>query len=80
MADLGEQISLAFQFVASFSWAIGAGLAGPEDAADHLQFVAALAWCVANLASLWSMTTSTPALAPGAGAEGPKRAADQSSV
>ena len=56
MADRGEQISLGFQFIASFCWAIGAGLAGPEGAADYLQFFAAIAWCLANFASLWSMT------------------------
>ena len=55
MADGGEIVSLAFQFVASFSWAIGAGMAGPETAADYLQFIAALAWCVANFAGAWSM-------------------------
>ena len=66
MADVSDKISLAFQFVASFSWAIGAGLAGPADAADFLQFAAALAWCVANIASLYSMgieaKVSTPPL------------------
>ena len=58
MADRGEQISLGFQFAASFCWAIGAGLAGPEGAADFLQFFAAVAWCLANFASLWSMATA----------------------
>ena len=43
-----EQISLGFQFVASFSWMIGASLAGPEGPADYLQLFAAVAW-------LWSM-------------------------
>ena len=56
MADRGEWVSLAFQMCASSCWAVGAGLAGPEGAADYLQFAAALAWCVANLASLFSMT------------------------
>ena len=50
-----EQLSLAFQFVASFCWAIGAALAGPSSAADFLQLFAAVAWCLANFASAWSM-------------------------
>ncbi|WZN60872.1 hypothetical protein HKI87_03g24060 [Chloropicon roscoffensis] len=53
--DAGEHLSLAFQFVASFCWALGAGLAGPASDADYLQFAAALAWCVANFAGAWSM-------------------------
>ena len=52
-----EQLSLAFQFVASFCWAIGAALAGPSSAADFLQLFAAVAWCLANFASAWSMRT-----------------------
>ena len=51
----GEQISLTLQFVASFCWAIGALLAGPASAADFLQFFAAVAWCLANCASAWSL-------------------------
>ena len=54
-ADRGEQLSLAFQFVASFFWAIGAGLAEPSSTSDYLQFFAAVAWCFANVASAWSM-------------------------
>ena len=50
-----ERISLAMQFVASFFWAVGATLAGPSSVADYLQFFAALAWCIANFASAWSM-------------------------
>ena len=50
-----EQISLGFQFVASFSWMIGASLAGPEGPADYLQLFAAVAWCLANFSMLWSM-------------------------
>ena len=52
MSDICEIVSLIFQFVASFSWAIGAGLAGPVDIADFLQFFAAISWCLANFASL----------------------------
>ena len=55
MGISGEQISLGMQFVASFFWAIGAILAGPATAADFLQFFAAVAWCIANVASAWSM-------------------------
>ena len=51
----GEQISLGMQFVASFFWAIGAILAGPSGAADFFQLFAAVAWCIANVASAWSM-------------------------
>ena len=54
-ADTGERISLSLQFVASFCWAIGALLAGPASAADILQFFAAVAWCLANFASAWSL-------------------------
>ena len=54
-ADTGERISLSLQFVASFCWAIGALLAGPASAADFLQFFAAVAWCLANCASAWSL-------------------------
>ena len=56
-----EQLSLAFQFVASFCWAIGAALAGPSSAADFLQLFAAVAWCLANFASAWSMHTGSSA-------------------
>ena len=59
MSNTSELISLIFQFVASFCWAIGAGLAGPVDIADYLQFTAAIAWCVANFASAWFMYTTT---------------------
>ena len=52
---MGEHMSVVMQFVASFCWAIGAGIAGPADTADYLQFFAAVAWCVANLASAWSL-------------------------
>ena len=55
MADTGDHLSLAFQFVASFCWAIGALLAEPASVADFLQFGAAVAWCVANFAGAWSM-------------------------
>jgi len=55
-ASHSEQISLALQFVASFCWAIGAALAGPTGAADFLQLLAAVAWCLANFASAWSMS------------------------
>ena len=58
-----EQLSLAFQFVASFCWAIGAALAGPSSAADFLQLFAAVAWCLANFASAWSMHTGSSAAA-----------------
>ena len=54
-ANRGDQVSLAMQFVASFFWAIGAALSGPSGAADFLQLFAAVAWCVANFASAWSM-------------------------
>jgi len=50
-----DYVSLAMQFVASFFWAIGAILAGPSSAADVLQLFAAVAWCIANFASAWSM-------------------------
>ena len=50
-----ERISLAMQFVASFFWAVGATLAGPSSVADYLQLFAALAWCIANFATAWSM-------------------------
>ena len=56
-----EQLSLALQFVASFCWAIGAALAGPVSVADFLQFLAAVAWCLANFASAWSMTSRSSA-------------------
>ena len=55
MGISGKQVSLGMQFVASFFWAIGAILAGPATAADFLQFFAAVAWCIANVASAWSM-------------------------
>ena len=48
-----EHISLALQFVASLFWVIGATLAGPSSVADYLQLSAAVAWCLANLASAW---------------------------
>ena len=57
-ADVGEQISLGMQFVASFLWAIGAILAEPSSTADYLQLFAAVAWCIANFASAWSMYLS----------------------
>ena len=41
--------------VASFFWAVGATLAGPSSVADYLQLFAALAWCIANFATAWSM-------------------------
>ena len=63
MAHSGERVSLALQFVASFCWALGAGLGGPSDAADILQFLAAVAWCFANAASAWAMM-STGTLPP----------------
>ena len=50
-----DYVSLAMQFVASFFWSIGAILAGPSSAADFLQLFAAVAWCIANFASAWSM-------------------------
>ena len=50
-----ERISLAMQFVASLFWAVGATLAGPSSVADYLHLFAALAWCIANIASAWSM-------------------------
>ena len=53
MSAYGGWISLVFQFIASFCWAIGAGIAEPEEMSDYLQFFAAVAWCVANLASFW---------------------------
>ena len=52
MVILGEHISLFFQFCASFCWAAGAALARPESVADILQLTAAVAWCLANFASL----------------------------
>ena len=52
MSDISEIMSLIFQIVASFTWAIGAGLAGPVDVADFLQFFAAISWCLANFASM----------------------------
>lgn len=61
MVGRAEKASLALQFIASFCWAIGAGLAGPATPADYLQFFAALAWCLANFASAWSIATSTAA-------------------
>ena len=68
MADVRcEQLSLALQFVASFCWAIGAGLAGPLSAADFLQFFAAVAWCLANVASAASLRAR---LRGGAGHDG----------
>ena len=64
-AENSEQISLAFQFVASLCWSLGAALARPATAADFLQFTAALAWCVANIATLWSMRSARePGQAP----------------
>lgn len=63
-ANLSEQVSLAFQCMASVSWAVGAALAGPKNAADYLQFVAALAWCAANLFAAQSMRSKTPVQAP----------------
>lgn len=63
-ANLSEQVSLAFQCMASVSWAVGAALAGPKNAADYLQFAAALAWCAANLFAAQSMRSKTPVQAP----------------
>ena len=64
-ANLGEQVSLAFQCMGSVCWAVGAALAGPKNAADYLQFLAALAWCVANLFAAQSMRSARePARAP----------------
>ena len=54
-ADCAAKVSLAMQFIASFRWAVGAVLAGPMNVADFLQLSAALAWCIANFASAWSM-------------------------
>ena len=51
----GDQISLALQFVASLCWAVGALLAGPASAADVLQLMAAVAWCLANCFAAWAM-------------------------
>ena len=53
--DCAAKISLVMQFIASFCWAVGAILAGPMNSADFLQLSAAMAWCVANFASAWSM-------------------------
>ena len=68
-----EQLSLAFQFVASFCWTIGAILAGPSSAADFLQLFAAVAWCLANVASAWGMRTqccgSSAAMVPAKNAQ-----------
>ena len=61
-----EQISLAFQFVASFFWMIGAALAGPEGASDFLQLFAAVAWCIANFSSAYSMLRPKGAKGPAA--------------
>lgn len=55
MAELGDKLSLLFQAIASTFWAVGAALAGPSGAADYLQFFAAVAWCVANLATAFAM-------------------------
>ena len=51
--EVYEQVSLAFQFVASFCWAIGAALAEPVSCADWLQLSAAVAWCFSNFAAAW---------------------------
>ena len=40
--EICEQVSLTFQFVASFCWAIGAALAEPVSWADWLQLSAAV--------------------------------------
>ena len=53
--DCSAKVSLAMQFIASFCWAVRAVLAGPIIVADFLQLSAALAWCIANFASAWSM-------------------------
>ena len=53
--DCAAKISLVMQFIASFCWAVGAILAGPVNSTDFLQLSAAMAWCVANFASAWSM-------------------------
>ena len=53
--DCAAKVSLAMQFIASFCWAVGAVLAGPMNVADFLQLSAAVAWCIANFASAWSM-------------------------
>ena len=66
----GEQISLTLQFVASFCWAIGALLAGPASAADFLQFFAAVAWCLANCASAWSLCSRRSSSGGGGGRPG----------
>ena len=55
MSTLVDWISIAFQCIASLCWAIGAGIASPEDASDYLQFIAAIAWCVANIGAVWAM-------------------------
>ena len=60
----GEYISLVFQFCASFCWAIGAALAQPESIADILQLTAAVAWCLANFASLWAILQADKGTTP----------------
>ena len=57
-SNLGDQVSLAFQFIASFCWAIGAILAEPASLADFLQLGAAVAWCIGNFAAAFSMGCS----------------------
>ena len=47
--------SLAMQFIASTFWAVGAGIAGPSSPSDVLQFLAAIAWCIANVVAVRSM-------------------------
>ena len=72
--EKSEHVSLALQFVASFLWAIGAGLAGPSTVADYLQLLAAVAWCLANTASAWhicsSCTASSSLMSPTKSANG----------
>ena len=78
-ASTSEQLSLGLQFVASSCWAIGAALAGPAGAGDYLQLLAAVAWCLANLASAWSMSSSccrgsSATVSPARGADSDKAA------
>ena len=63
-----EKTSLALQFAASFCWAIGATMAGPTNAADFLQLLAAVSWCLANFASALAMIggRATPSAVPSA--------------
>ena len=55
MEHIGDHVSLAFQFLASIFWTIGAILAGPTGASDFLQLFAAVAWFIANLGATWTL-------------------------